>query len=150
MTDGVQTSQMDVDLHTTDNAATQDVALPTVQVFDQLPDAYKKLGIASVAVVDTTGGVYTVGAKNLRVHGSIGGVQLSRYLDCGGSPMNDPANTYDLTLSATSYVTPNGPGSTLHTLVVGYAQDPASNAPPTRCVSKGAFEKRVAELVAGS
>jgi hypothetical protein len=124
-----------------------DVAMPAVAAFDALPDVYRKLGIASVAVIDTAGGVYTVGARYLRIHGLLGGVRLSNYLDCGSAPMHVPANSYDIVFSASTYVTPNGSGSRLHTMVSADARDPMTNTPPVHCTSTGAFERKVAEMV---
>lgn len=138
-----------LDIETRNHAATinADVPLTTVAAFDALPDVYRRLGVSQVAVVDTSGGVYTVGVRNLRVHGSIGGEQLSRYLDCGSAPMHIPANSYDVNLNATSYVTPAGQGSTVHTLVSATARDPLSNSPPVECSSTGEFERSVANML---
>lgn len=143
----VTAKPLDVDIHNRDESYEAPVPLPAVAAFDALPDVYKRLGIATVAVVDTTGGVYTVGVRNLRVHGSLGGQQLSTYLDCGSAPMHTPANSYDVNLSATSYVTPSGQGSAVHTLVTATARDPLSNAPPVECSSTGRFERSVADML---
>lgn len=140
-------ASMDVDIRTRDVSETQDVALPTVEAFDLLPDAYTALGITTVAVVDTSGGVYTVGVRNLPLHGHLQDARLSRYIDCGSAPMHTPADSYDVNFSATTHVTPNGSGSTLHTLVTADARDPAGNSARIRCTSTGTFERRIAELV---
>lgn len=138
---------LDVTMHNRAESVNADVPVTAVAAFDALPDVYRRLGIAQVAVVDTTGGVYTVGVRNLRVHGSIGGTQLSTYIDCGSAPMHDPANSYDVILSATSYVTPSGQGSTVHTLVTANARDPMANTPPVQCSSTGQFEQAVANML---
>jgi len=140
---------MALDVETQNHAATinADVPLTAVAAFDALPDVYRRLGITQVAVVDTSGGVYTVGVRNLRVHGSIGGEPLSKYLDCGSAPMHTPANSYDVNLSATSYVTPAGQGSTVHTLVNATARDPLTNSPPVACSSTGVFESTVSNML---
>lgn len=138
---------LEADVHYRDPAAERRIPLPAVAVFDALPVAYTKIGIADIAVVDTAGGVATVGVRALPVHATIGGTRLSRYLDCGSSAGPSHADTYEVRLTATSYVTPNGDGSVIHTLVVGDARDPAANAPPVHCSSTGLLERRVAELV---
>ena len=138
---------LDVDTRNHAATANADIPLTTVQAFDALPDIYRRLGITQVALVDTTGGVYTVGVRNLRVHGSIGGQQLSRYLDCGSAPMHVPANSYDVNLNAATYVTPAGQGSTVHTLVTATARDPLSNAPSVECSSTGVFENSIANML---
>lgn len=138
---------LDVDTRAHDVRQTNDVMVPAVAAFDALPDIYRKLGISTVAVIDTAGGVYTVGARNLRIHGSLGGVRLSNYIDCGSAAMHIPANSYDIVFSASTYVTPAASGSTLHTMVSADARDPMANTPPVRCVSTGKFEQKVAELV---
>jgi hypothetical protein len=145
--DVAQSTSLDLETHNRAESIDTQVPLTVVAAFDALPDAYRRLGIPTVAVVDTAGGVYTVGVRNLRVHGSIGGVQLSTYLDCGSGAMHVPANSYDVILSATSYITPAGQGSTVHTLVSANARDPLSNMPPVQCASTGEFEKAVANML---
>lgn len=133
-----------------DARADRTMAAPAVAVFDQLPAAFQALGVAQVGVVDTSGGVYTVGVRNLLVHGSIGGRRLSTYLDCGTGGMGmSNADRSDVYLTLTAFVTPSGTGSSvLHSYVAGQARDPSTNAPPVRCVSTRAFEARLAEQLA--
>ncbi|MGI8508502.1 MAG: hypothetical protein ACR2MQ_04180 [Gemmatimonadaceae bacterium] len=142
-------SKMDVDLHGHDVRDEHSVPIPAVQAFDALPAAYAKLGIPNVAVVDNTGGVYTIGRRNMSVRGALAGTRLSRYIDCGSGAMRTPADSYDVSLSATTYVTPDGAGSMLHTMVAANARDPGDNRAPVRCTSTGLFERHLAELVAG-
>lgn len=144
---GNQSAVVDVDLHRVETSSDRDVSVTMVQAFDALPSAYAKLGIKDAAVVDNSGGVYTVGARNLRLHGSLGGTRLSSYIDCGSGTMSRPADTYDVAFSATTYVTARAGGATLHTLVQASAQDPMTNSPRVRCVSTGAFERQLASLV---
>lgn len=142
-------TSMDVDLQGRDVREEHTVPIPAVQAFDALPAAFAKLGIPNVAVVDNTAGVYTIGVRNLQVHGSLAGTRLSRYIDCGSGAMRTPADTYDVSLSATTFVMPQGAGgSTLHTLVAADARDPGDNRPAVRCSSTGLFESHLAELVA--
>ena len=139
---------LDVNVHDTQSATNQDIPVTVVKAFDALTPAYVKLGIKDAAVVDNTGGIYTIGARNVRVHGTLAGAPMSTYIDCGNAPMYNPANTYDVNFSATTYVTANSAGgSTLHTLILAQATDPAANAQPVHCVSSGGFEKKLAELV---
>ena len=138
---------VDLDLHHVESIADRDVAETAVQAFDALPAAYAKLGIRNVAVLDTARGVYTVGARNLRLHGTLGGARLSSYIDCGSGTMSSPADTYDVIFSASSYITARTGGSTLHTLVEASAKDPMTNSPRVRCASTGRFERELATLV---
>lgn len=135
---------------TRDPASRHPIGAPTAAVFDQLPAAFQALGVRQVAIVDTLGGVYTVGVRNLLLHGSLGGRSLSTYVDCGTGAMNMAAADHDdVYLTATAYVT--GAGATtslLHTYVAGQARDPASNAPLVRCASTGRFEAALAAEVA--
>lgn len=148
--DAYSTAAVDVELQTRDVREEHAVPVPAVQAFDALPAAYAKLGIPAVAVVDTRGGVYTIGVRNLHVHGSLAGTRLSRYIDCGSGSMRIPADSYDVSLSATTYVIPQGTaGSMLHTLVAADARDPADSRPAVRCTSTGQFEQQLASIVAG-
>ncbi len=138
---------LDVNVHDTQAATNQDVPVTVVKAFDALTPAYVSLGIKDAAVVDNTGGVYTIGARNVRVHGSLAGTRMSAYIDCGSAPMYDPANSYDINFSATTFITARDGGATLHTLVVAQATDPMANNPPVHCSSTGGFEKKLADLV---
>jgi hypothetical protein len=140
---------VDVDLHNTETAAEQDVAVSAARALDALPVAYAKLGIKD-AVVSTPGGIRTIGVRNLRLHGSLGGVRLSAYIDCGSGSMYNPATSYDVNFSATTHVTPREGGATLHTLVTADARDPMSNAPSLHCSSTGTFERKIAQLVSAA
>ncbi|HSU96382.1 MAG TPA: hypothetical protein VLI40_04085 [Gemmatimonadaceae bacterium] len=143
----VNQTVVDVNLHHVASAGDRDVGVTVVQAFDALPAAYIKLGIKSAAVLDTTGGVYTVGARNLRLHGTLGGTHLSSYIDCGSGTMAPPADTYDIIFSASTYITARTGGSTLHTLVEASAKDPMASSPRVRCTSTGRFERELATLV---
>src|SRR6185437_2443078 len=143
----VNQTVVDVNLHHVESTTDRDVDVTVVQAFDALPAAYAKLGIRNAAVLDTTGGVYTVGARNLRLHGTLGGTHLSSYIDCGSGTMSSPADTYDVIFSASTYITPRGEGATLHTLVEASAKDPMANSPRVRCTSTGRFERELATLV---
>ncbi|HEY5087393.1 MAG TPA: hypothetical protein VII66_08565 [Gemmatimonadaceae bacterium] len=147
MAGATQSPVVDMDLRQTETTTDQNVTVTAVQAFDALPAAYTKLGINDAAVVDTTRGVYTVGARNLHLHGTLGGTSLSNYIDCGDAPMYTPANTYDVNFSATTYITPRNGGATLHTMVTASGRDPAANMPSVSCTSTGAFERQLAALV---
>jgi hypothetical protein len=138
---------VDVDLHDTETAAEQDVDVSVARALDALPVAYAKLGIKDAGVVSTAGGIRTIGVRNLRLHGSLGGVRLSAYIACGSGAMYNPATSYDVNFSAATHVTPREGGATLHTLVTADARDPMSNTPSVHCSSTDAFERRVAQLV---
>ena len=142
----VNQTVVDVNLHHVESTADRDVDVTVVRAFDALPAAYAKLGIRNAAVLDTSGGVYTVGARNLRLHGTLGGTRLSSYIDCGSGTMSSPADTYDVTFSASTYITPRTGGSTLHTLIQASAKDPMASAPSVRCTSTGRFERELARL----
>jgi hypothetical protein len=141
---------LDVNLHRVESTADRDVGVMVVQAFDALPSAYAKLGIRNAAVLDTSGGVYTIGARNLRLHGTLGGTHLSSYLDCGSGTMSSPADTYDVIFSASTYITARTGGATLHTLVEASGKDPMANSPRVRCASTGRFERELATLVSAS
>lgn len=147
MSTGLGIAVVDMNLHNTENATDQNVTVTAAQAVAALPGAFIKLGIKDAAVLDTTGGVYLIGARNVRVHGTLGRARLSSYIDCGSAPMYSPADTYDVSFSATSYATPRDGGATLHTLVMADGRDPAANTPSVHCTSTGAFERQLAQLV---
>jgi len=150
MSGATNETTLDVNVHDTQNASSQDVPVTAVQAFDALTPAYVKLGLKDAAVVNNVRGVYTIGVRNVHVHGSLAGTRMSNYIDCGNAPMYDPANSYDINFSAETYVTPREGGATLHTLITAQATDPSTSSEPVHCSSTGGFERTLAEMVSAN
>ncbi len=122
------------------------LAAPVARSWEALRAAYDSVGVA-VGTLDPR--TYTIGNLGYKVRQRLGRAPLSRYLDCGGSTQVGPnADSYDVMLSVTSTLTPAGAeATTLTTTVEADARPATFNQSWMRCTSKGALEKRLADLV---
>lgn len=122
------------------------LAAPVARSWEALRAAYDSVGVA-VGTLDPR--THTIGNLGYKVRQRLGRAPLSRYLDCGGSTQVGPnADSYDVMLSVTSTLTPAGAeATTLTTTVEADARPATFNQSWMRCTSKGALEKRLADLV---
>lgn len=122
------------------------LAAPVARSWEALRAAYDSVGVA-VGTLDPR--TYTIGNLGYKVRQRLGRAPLSRYLDCGGSTQVGPnADSYDVMLSVTSTLTPAGAeATTLTTTVEAEARPATFNQSWMRCTSKGALEKRLADVV---
>ena len=122
------------------------LAAPVARSWEALRAAYDSVGVA-VGTLDPR--TYTIGNLGYKVRQRLGRAPLSRYLDCGGSTQVGPnADSYDVMLSVTSTLTPAGAeATTLTTTVEADARPATFNQSWMRCTSKGALEKRLADVV---
>jgi len=88
-----------------------------------------------------------VGNSSFKVRRRLGGVTLTKYLDCGAKDGVDNADSYDIVLTVNSAVGGTGPTtSTITTRVDGVATHPVFST-QTSCSTKGELEKRIALAV---
>jgi hypothetical protein len=126
--------------------ATLAVAVTADEAFAALPAAYAELGLDG-AVADAAGRVYA--RESFVVRRRLGGVPLSRYLDCGTRMGLPNADAYAVRLAVATRVEPHGPGATLRTEIQATAQDSGRSDPPVRCGTTSELERRIAALVMG-
>lgn len=123
-----------------------DVGAPPNDVVAALRAVYEGL---QLPVTELSGGELGVGNGSFRVRRRLGGVPMQQYVDCGGSPGQPNAETFDIVLSVVSYVTPraNAP-TTLTTRTSALGSDPKYGAGnQLRCSSTGELEQRIGRLV---
>jgi hypothetical protein len=120
------------------------VAVSADEAFAALPAAYAELGLGG-AVADPEERVYV--RESFIVRRRLGGVPLSRYLDCGTRMGLANADAYAVRLAVVTRVEPQGPGATLRTEIQATAQDSGRSDPPVRCGTTSELERRIAALV---
>lgn len=120
----------------------QAVAVDADRAYATLVGVYESLGLA-VNFVQSDARV--LGARDVRVSRSLGKHPLSRYLDCGSDAMAGPAaNSYTVTLTAVTRVSPAGPAaSTLLTQVAASARSASASGGTVRCGTTGRLEKEL-------
>jgi hypothetical protein len=121
------------------------VAAPPDQTWNAVLAAYRALGIDVLLQEPSKG---QLGNGHFARIGKLAGVQLSEYLDCGGSSFDGPrADSYRVTLSLITTLVPEGSGTSLATELTAEARPLSVSGDPVHCVSTQHLEERLAALV---
>jgi hypothetical protein len=102
--------------------------------------AYADLGI-EVKLWDPPNG--QVGNRNFTKMYRLAGAALSTYVGCGLTTNGEAADSYRVTLSIVSQVTPGAGGSTVLTSLTAFAEDLASSKGAISCETRGILEQKV-------
>lgn len=116
------------------------------QVWSVLPSIYQDLNIPLTVKDDAR---KVIGNEGWRTRRSIGRVPMQRYLDCGRSGTIENAETYQISMTIVTTVTPNaGGGSVVGTILSATGRNPiTSSTQEVRCVSTGDLEIRIRDMV---
>ena len=121
------------------------IGFPADQVFQALSSAYEKLGIPVTTMVSKD---RMLGNLDLKARVRLGSIALRRLFDCGGTTGEPNAETFQLTISASSEVKENGDGNSILATVVqatGRSVQFAGNE--VRCSTTGELEKQIEQQV---
>lgn len=121
------------------------VLAPIDRVWSVLPAVYDSLGIP-VDRLDQAR--HIIGNTGFKLRRRLGGVSLTRYLDCGSAQGGPSAETYEVTLSVLTELQPIEAGTSAATVVQATARPVTFAGEPTGCTSKGPLEQRIATLIA--
>ncbi len=114
-------------------------------VWNVMASVFDSLGIA-VGTLDPD--KHVIGNTELKVHGKLGPVSLSKYIDCGQTQGFASAETYDVHMSVLTQVTPGKSNTaTIATLVEASARPAQFKGDYTRCETKGEIEARIPKIV---
>jgi hypothetical protein len=113
--------------------------------FAALQAAYQDLGIEIKIINPAT---RQLGNRRFTKMYDIGGVRLSKYVGCGSSETGPTADSYRITMSIISRVTPAPDGSRIDTQLTATAQDPGTSKGALSCTSLGGLEQRIHGLTA--
>lgn len=128
------------------NASSTEISASIEEVWGAVQAAYTVLNIPITLRQKET---FLVGNTSYRVRRRVGDLAMIRVLDCGGDRGMPNAETYQITMSVQSQLSPGESGGTvLQTLVEASARGVTTNTMnDVRCSSEGALERRIAELV---
>jgi hypothetical protein len=133
-------------IRATDRTAQQTVhvnARPD-SVFAVLPVVYSQLGV-NIKLSDPSTG--EIGNRDFNKYYRLGGVTLDQYVGCGMTSTGPGANSYRVTMSLVSLVTRDATGSTVTTRLDAHAEDPSSSKGRISCLTTGALEERVNQML---
>ena len=125
-----------------------DVPLPAERTWALLPLAYQALGLPLTTIDPER---QLLAANAVRAQANLRGTRLSRYVNCGTSTTGVPnADSYQVQLDVQTRVVPTSDrmhaGLATAVRAIGRPTSTSSNA-RVNCVSTGALERRVAEVV---
>lgn len=142
---GQSGTPVEITRHEGTRGAVATFAVSPEAVWAALPGAYEDLGL-EVGTVDVEN--RTLGARRLRVRGTLGGRSLSRFVNCGNEPFGGAtADAQPVELSVLSTLRPGAGGTVVETSVGGVARRPASGS-SSECRSTGVLEGRIATAIA--
>lgn len=115
------------------------------KIWNVLPAVYDSLGIP---VTERDPATRSIGNASLKIRRDLGGVRLSRYLDCGDTQGSPSADSYEILLSMKTQLTPDAAGTTTVTTTVDAMGRPVFVASEyIHCGSKGGIEKRFFDIL---
>lgn len=114
------------------------------QVWRALPGAFDSLGI-TVRALDPV--KRSIGNSGFAVRRRLGGVSLSRFIDCGTTQLGPNADDYDVRLTVLTDVRSSEGGSTVTTVVEAVARPINYAQEYSRCTSRGTLEQRIIDVV---
>jgi hypothetical protein len=126
--------------HDTDQQGPVPVAVPPDKMLAALKSAYADVGI-EVKLWDPPNG--QVGNKNFTKMYRLAGASLSTYVGCGLTTNGEAADSYRVTLSVVSQVSPDAGGSTVLTTLSAFAEDLASSKGTISCETRGILEQKI-------
>ena len=119
-------------------------AAPT-KVWEALRGVYDSLGIA-VATTDLSN--RTIGNRNLQIRRTLGGVRLSKYIDCGSPQTRPSADFYDVNLSVFTQLFPQDSANTKVVTTVDAMAKPVSfTREYVRCATTGEIEEKISNML---
>ena len=119
------------------------VSAPPAAVLAALNSAYADLGIEVKLWNPQTG---EVGNRNFSKMYRLAGKPLSEYVGCGTVTTGQAADSYRVTMSVVSRVTPSGSESRVETQLTAYAEDIGSSKGTLACLTLGTLEERIHQL----
>ncbi len=127
------------------SVASVEVPMSADGVWEILPEIYGELNI-DPGSVDPHERLF--GNRVVHARRQLGGVRLSRYVDCGAQLGIANADVHEVTLSVMSQVMPDsGSFSRIRTQVDAYAHADGESGPAVHCSSKGELEQRISRMI---
>ena len=91
---------------------------------------------------------HLIGNGDAKMRRQLGGVPLSRFLDCGQTQIGYNADSYDVVLTVKTQLQPDASGATVvRTLVTAVAKPVAFSQEYSSCSSTGKLESRVSDVI---
>lgn len=122
------------------------IAAPLDSAWKAVIAVYQELGIEPTTLITDA---RTIGNQSLKIRRVLGGVPLSRYLNCGaGTGVGPNADYYNIEMSVMTALSANTSAATdVRTRVDATARPVSLASNPVVCVSTGALEQRIVKML---
>lgn len=117
------------------------IAAHVDRVWGVLPAVYDQMGIPPTSMDPPN---YELGNPSLNTR-RVDGDRMNTFIDCGTSFSGPLANTYDVTLTVATRLTPKADSTIVVTTLDAYAEPMAVSGNPIHCQSRGELELRIAQ-----
>jgi hypothetical protein len=124
--------------------ATTPIGKGALDAFQLMPLVYDSLQIPKTWLDPKQ---FLVSSQGFKIRARLGRTPLSRFIDCGKTQIGPNADSYEVFMTVTSKLIPNGDVSTLNTTVEASARPVSFNQAYSRCSSTGTLEKRISDLL---
>ena len=115
------------------------------KLWNALPAVYDSLGIAR-SVLDPSSRL--IGNRGLQIRRQLGGVRLSKYIDCGSPQARPSADFYDINLAVVTQLQAIDAGNTRVVTTVDAMGRPVSfSGEYIRCATTGEIESRISSML---
>jgi hypothetical protein len=126
-------------------AGESSVAGPVGKLWNAIPAIFDSLGIAP-GTVDPAAHMF--GNRGLQIRRQLGGVRLSKYIDCGSAQARPSADFYDVNLSVVTQLAPVDSANTkVVTTVDAMARPVSFSGEYIRCATTGEIESRISSML---
>jgi hypothetical protein len=130
-----------VRITSTADADVVEIPYPIAEAWRALPLAFDSLGLV-IGAADKAN--YIVGTNGQKVRRQIGGVPLSRYIDCGSTQIGASADSYEILLYVRTQLRADNPnGTSVRTMVEAQGKPVNFSQAYSQCTTTGRLEKIV-------
>ena len=139
---GDQGQLMDASIQSTKYVSAQTIAKSVDAVWAVLPDIWTTLGL-TVDGISTKEHRLTSGV--IKVRRTLGGVNLSRYVECGRSTMGPNADSYFISLKVETVLSGSGTATVVQSALQATGEGVGNGGQTMRCSSTGELENRIGD-----
>ena len=139
-------SNLDMSYRSTNFVSSNLVAATLDSAWAVLPEIWKSLGITTIDGISTKDRRLQTG--QMRLHRQLGGVALSRYIECGRTTQGLSADIYFIVMRLETVLTGNDGAVLVQSAMAVTGEGTGNSGQVTRCSTSGELERRIAERLA--
>ena len=135
-------TRVDMAIQSTRYTSSAVIGKPVEEVWAVLPDIWTSLGLTYDGISPKE---HRLSSGVIRVRRMLGGVNLSRYVECGRSTLGQNADSYFIALKVETVMSAAANGTLVQSGLQATGEGTGNGGQPMRCSSTGELENRIAE-----